>query len=269
VTLVVKIGGSTLKEGVASDLIRDLGSVHTEHGAILVHGGAPEVTKIAKKMGNEPKFVVSPGGMRSRYTDQDTIETFTMVMAGSINKRLVSCLQREGIPAFGLSGMDGMLLKAERKKRLVIVDERGRKRIIDGGYTGKIKQVETGPLRTLLDNGYLPVVAPVAIGSEYEHLNVDGDRAAAYIAGALKAEALIFLTDVPCLQIDGKPVSSLKIEQARTLLPKIGHGMQKKVYASIEAVEMSVKKAIISSAYLETPVSSALSSKAGTVITDE
>jgi len=138
--VVVKVGGSIL-EKVPPGLAADVKSVLAEHQLVLVHGGGKGVTEVASKLGKEQKFVYSPGGFRSRYTDKETMEIFTMVMAGKINKKLVSALQKEKIPVVGLSGLDGFLVRAHRKKRQIIVDERGRKRVIDGGYTGKVTEV--------------------------------------------------------------------------------------------------------------------------------
>ena len=158
--IVVKVGGSILRE-VPSELVSDIKSVLSENQLVLVHGGGSGVTEIASKLGKEQEFVVSPTGFRSRYTDKETMEIFTMVMAGRINKKIVSALQRQEIPVVGLSGLDGFLVRAKRKKRLVIVDERGRKRVIDGGYTGKVSQVNASLLQILLENGYVPAIAPV------------------------------------------------------------------------------------------------------------
>src|SRR3972149_2264249 len=135
--LVVKMGGSILKEGASSELVSDLQALAKENKIVLVHGGGVEVTEIAAKLGKEQKFIVSPEGFRSRYTDKETMEIYTMVMAGKLNKQIVLALQSLGIPAVGLSGLDGAILKAERKKKLIAMDERGRKKVIDGGYTGK------------------------------------------------------------------------------------------------------------------------------------
>ena len=169
--LVVKMGGSILKEGASSELVSDLKALAKENKLVFVHGGGVEVTEIAAKLGKEQKFIVSPQGFRSRYTDKETIEIFTMVMAGKINKQIVAALQSQGIPAIGLSGLDGLLLKAERKKRLIAVDERGRKKVIDGGYTGKIIEVNANLLQFLLGKDYMPIVTPIAMSEEFEPLN--------------------------------------------------------------------------------------------------
>ena len=144
--IVVKIGGSILEE-VPAELVSDIKNILSEHQLVLVHGGGKGVTEIASKLGKEQKFVFSPTGFRSRYTDKETMEIFTMVMAGKINKKIVSALQKQKIPVVGLSGLDGFLVQATRKKRLVIVDERGRKRVIDGGYTGKVTQINVSLLQ--------------------------------------------------------------------------------------------------------------------------
>jgi len=266
--IVVKIGGSILKED-SSELVSDIKNVLSTNQIVLVHGGGKEVTEIASKLGKKQEFVVSPNGFRSRYTDKDTIEIYTMVMVGKINKQIVSALQSQGISVVGLSGLDGLLVRANRKKRLVIVDERGRKRIVDGGYTGTISEVNAPLLRMLIENGYVPVIAPVATGKEFEPLNVDGDRAAAYVAGALKADRLILLTDVEGLILNGKLVSKLSISEVKEALPKIGRGMITKVYAAMEALNLGVGEVLIASGLQRLPVSSSLKHECGTVISHE
>jgi acetylglutamate/LysW-gamma-L-alpha-aminoadipate kinase len=266
--IVVKIGGSILRE-VPSELVSDIKQVLQESQLVLVHGGGRSVTNIASKLGKEQEFVVSPTGFRSRYTDKETMKIFTMVMAGKINKEIVSALQQQEIPVVGLSGLDGFLVRAKRKKRLVIVDERGRKRVIDGGYTGKVSQVNASLLRLLLENGYVPAVAPVAVSEEFEPLNVDADRTAANVAGALKADRLVLLTDVEGLTLDGKVVPKLVVSEAEEVLPKIGGGMITKVYAAMEAIEQGVGEVVISSGVRKTPISSSLNHESGTVINRE
>lgn len=266
--IVVKIGGSILEE-VPAELVSDIKNILSEHQLVLVHGGGKGVTEIASKLGKEQKFVFSPTGFRSRYTDKETMEIFTMVMAGKINKKIVSALQKQKIPVVGLSGLDGFLVQATRKKRLVIVDERGRKRVIDGGYTGKVTQINVSLLQLLLDNGFVPLVSPVASSEEFEPLNVDADRTAASIAGALKADKLVLLTDVEGLKLDGKVVSRLSVDDVENKLKKIGGGMITKVHAAQEALEQGVGEVVICSGVQKNPISSALNHKNGTVISRE
>jgi acetylglutamate/LysW-gamma-L-alpha-aminoadipate kinase len=264
---VIKMGGSILKEGASSALISDLKELLRDNKAVLVHGGGAEVTDIASKLGKEQKFIVSPEGFRSRYTDKETVEIYTMVMAGKLNKQIVVALQSQGIPAVGLSGLDGALLKAERKKKLIAVDERGRKKVIDGGYTGKINAVDASLLQLLLEKGYVPVVTPVAVGEECEPLNVDGDRTAAFVAGALKADRLVLLTDVQGLSLKGKPIEKISATGVKEVLPSIGQGMSTKVHAALEALNQGVMEILITSGLGEKPISAALQHKAGTVVT--
>ena len=267
--LVIKMGGSILKEGASSELVSDLKTLTKANRIVLVHGGGAEVTETASKLGKEQQFIVSPQGFRSRYTDKETIEIFTMVMAGKINKQIVAALESQGIAAVGLSGLDGLLLKAERKKRLIIVDERGRKKVIDGGYTGKITEVNVDLLGFLLEKGYVPVVTPIAMSEEFEPLNVDGDRTAAVVAGALKADHLILLTDVDALMLNGKSVPKITPLEAEEALSRIGKGMSTKVHAALEALNQGVKEVLVTSGVREQPISSALKHKTGTVITNE
>jgi len=267
--LVIKMGGSILKEGASSDLVTDLKNVLVENKAVLVHGGGIEVTEIASKLGKEQKFIISPEGFRSRYTDKETIEIYTMVMAGKINKQITLAMQSQGIPTVGLSGLDGSILKAERKARLIVVDERGRKRVIDGGYTGKITQVNIELLNLLMEKGYTTIVTPIAMSQEYEPLNVDGDRTAATIAGALKADSLILLTDVEGLMLKGERIPKISASEVKEVLKSIGAGMSTKVHATLEALNQGVGEVIITSGTGKTPISSALKHETGTVITCE
>lgn len=266
--IVVKVGGSILKE-VPPEIVTDIKNVLTKHQLVLVHGGGKGVTEVASKLGKEQQFVFSPQGFRSRYTDKETMEIFTMVMVGQINKKLVTALQKQEIPVFGLSGLDGYLLRAKRKKRLIIINEQGRKQVIDGGYTGKVNQVNRSLLKLLLDNGYVPLVSPVAVSEDFEPLNVDADRTAANIAGALKADRLVLLTDVEGLMLDGKLVSKLSVEDVESKLKKIGGGMITKVYAAKEALKNGVSEVVICSGIKKAPISSAMKHDSGTVISCE
>lgn len=267
--IVLKIGGDIFRTGLSGHLAEDIKRVLGRDTIVIVHGGGDEVTEIAEKLGKKQVFVVSPEGIRSRYTDWETVEIYTMVMAGRINKAIVRWLIGMGIPAVGLSGMDGSLIVASRKKKIVVVDERGRRRIIDGGYTGKIVRVNPQILEAIIEKGYVPVISPVAIGEEYEYLNVDSDRAAGQIAGALKADRIVFLTDVEGVRLGGETLRRISLKEAREILPRIGHGMDMKVIASIEAVEAGVREAIIACGLTQNPITSALDGSNGTVIAAE
>lgn len=265
--IVIKFGGSVLYE-LHPSIIEDLRQISQKEKMVLVHGGGNEVTSMATKLGKEQKFIVSPSGIRSRFTDKETAEIYTMVMSGKINKIIVKMMVEAGIKAVGISGIDAGILRAIRKAKLTVLNEKGRKMIIEGGYTGKIQSVETSLLNVLTETGYLPVVSPVALSENYEFLNVDGDRAAAYIAGNLKADKVIFLTNVNGLLLDDKLVKNLTASQAKELLPKIGFGMEKKILASTEALMLGAKEVIISSGKVPNPITSAISHEDCTVISN-
>ncbi|HYY67964.1 MAG TPA: [LysW]-aminoadipate/[LysW]-glutamate kinase [Nitrososphaeraceae archaeon] len=263
--ITVKIGGSIFND-LSPSTIPDLKNLFSKERLILVHGGGSEVTAIAVRLGKEQKFVVSPGGIKSRVTDKETAEIYTMVMSGKINKAIVKMFLQHGIKAVGISGVDGGLLRASRKKKLTILNDKGRKMTIEGGFTGRINTVDSTLLNILAGSGFLPVVSPIALGEEFEFLNVDGDRAAAYIAAGTGADKVIFLTNVEGLILGGNLVAHLTLDQAKSIIPKIGFGMEKKVFACTEAIQMGVKEAIIGSGTVNDPVSSALTHNNCTVI---
>jgi acetylglutamate/LysW-gamma-L-alpha-aminoadipate kinase len=264
--VVVKIGGSLMKDGVPEALINDVVSLSPTHQLVLVHGGGEVVTEMATRLGKEQRFVVSPDGIRSRYTDRETAEIYQMVMSGLLAKRLVLALEKAGVRSISLSGADGQLMQAKRKTKLVIVDERGRKVAIDGGYTGRVQEVNSSLVDLLLSHGYLPVVSPVATSEAGELLNVDGDRAASSMAIGSGADAVVFVTNVDGLMLDGALVSLLTPAEATSQLGKVGFGMQKKVMAAVEAVQGGVKEAIICSGTRSAPLTKALAHDTCTVI---
>ena len=262
--ITIKIGGSVV-DNLHPTIISDIKNL-VEQGVIIVHGGGKEVTKVSEQLGKEPKFVTSPSGIKSRYTDKETVEIFTMVMSGSINKKIVRMLQKNGINAVGFSGVDAKTIQAERKKKLVIVNEKGRKQAIDGGYTGKISKVNAPFILSLLDQGLTPVISPIAISEEYDFLNVDGDRAAAYVAAAVKSDKVLFVTNVDGLLMDDKLVPKLSLAEAKEIRTKVGPGMEKKILAATEALDMGVKEVIIANGQKENPISSAIAHDNCTVI---
>ena len=266
--ITIKIGGSVI-DNLHPSPIADIKKTIESEGVILVHGGGKEVTKVCKQLGKEPKFVTSPSGIKSRYTDKETMEIFTMVMSGRINKTIVQLLQKNGINAIGLSGVDAKVIEADRKKKLIIINEKGRKQAIDGGYTGKITNVNSKFLKLLLEQGLTPVISPIAISEESEFLNVDGDRAAAYVAGKVGSDKVLFITDVDGLLMDDKLVHKLTLAEAKEIRPKIGPGMEKKILAATEALDMGVKEALIANGQKENPISSAIAHDNCTVIEHE
>jgi len=264
--IVAKIGGSLLKEGVPTQLVEDVAALSPTHQLVIVHGGGDVVTEYATRLGKEQRFVVSPEGIRSRYTDRETAEIYQMVMSGLLAKRLVLALGRAHLKSVSLAGADGLLLRGRRKTRLVIMDERGRKVAMEGGYTGRVEGVNSGLIDLLLSQGYVPVVSPVAASEAGEPLNIDGDRAASSIAAKTGADAVVFLTNVDGLKLDEKLATHLTPSEATSELPKIGFGMQKKVMAAVEAVEAGVREAIICSGTRSGPITKALAHDRCTVI---
>ncbi len=266
--ITIKIGGSVV-DNLHPSTISDIKKIVETEGVILVHGGGKEVTKVCEQLGKEPKFVTSPSGIKSRYTDKETAEIFTMVMAGRINKNIVRMLQKNGINAIGLSGVDAKLIQAERKKKLLIVNEKGRKQAIDGGFTGKISDVNASFIKSLLDQALTPVISPIAISEESDFLNVDGDRAAAYVAGKVHTDKVLFITNVDGLLMDDKLVTNLTLSEAKEIRPKVGPGMEKKILASTEALDMGVTEALIANGQKENPISSAIAHENCTVIKND
>lgn len=265
--IVVKVGGT---EGVDfSAVCKDAaGMIATGRQIVLVHGGSHEATRLGESLDYPPRFITSPSGHTSRYTDRRTLEIFCMGVNGKINTLLVEELQALGVNALGLCGLDGRLLVAKRKTVIRSV-ERGKRKIIRDDYSGKIKGVNTSLLESLLGDGYTPVVAPLAISTEGEALNVDADRAAAMIAGALQAEILVLLTAVPGLMRDFPDESTLIDSLTLAQLPQAqayAQGrMKKKVLGAQEALMNNVCKVIIADGRVNTPIINALSGN-GTII---
>jgi acetylglutamate/LysW-gamma-L-alpha-aminoadipate kinase len=266
--IVVKAGGNggLNMEAVCADVAE---LVAQGEQVVLVHGGSHETNVISEKLGRPPRFVTSVSGHSSRYTNRETLEIFTMVVAGRINKLLVEQLQQLDVNAVGLSGLDGRLLEGKRKSCLRIF-ENGKKKILRGEYSGKIERVNTGLLQTLLDAGYTPVVAPLAISYEREALNVDGDRVAAAIGTALKAEKVIILSNIPGLLRDLSDENSLirhiPLELAEDYLDRYAKGrMKRKILGAIEALQDGVGQVVIADGRVAQPLHQALAGQ-GTVI---
>ncbi len=265
---VIKVGGSAGNNYDA--LCDDLATLHARgERLVLVHGGSDETNRLGEALGHPPRFVTSPSGYTSRYTDRRTLELFMMATGGLVNKGLVERLQTRGCNAIGLSGLDGRLLEGKRKATIRIIED-GRQKLLRDDWTGTIERVNTTLLRLLLDQGYLPVVAPLACSEAGEALNVDGDRAAAAIAAALGAETLLLLSNVPGLLRDFPDENSLitRIPQSEieaNLVFAEGR-MRKKILGAQEALEQGVRRVVLGDARRPGCVSAALAGH-GTVIT--
>ena len=233
--VVVKYGGNAmineqLKEQVMEDIAL-LWLIGVK--VVLVHGGGPEISELMGKLGKKPEFV---DGLR--VTDKETVDIVQMVLAGKVNKSLVTLLQMKGGHAVGLSGMDGGMIEAQIK------DERL-------GFVGKITKIRPQPINALLENNYIPVVSTVASDRQGNVYNINGDTAAAYIAGALGAERLIMMTDIAGILRDKDDPSTLiphiTIDEAAKLYEEgvISGGMIPKVDCCIEALRRGVKNVTI------------------------
>lgn len=264
---VVKLGGT---EGVDFSAICQDAAELLKQGMrlVLVHGGSAEASALGESLGAPPKMITSPSGYTSRYTDRKTLEIFLMAVNGKVNSLLTEQLQMLGVNAFGLSGLDGKVLQATRKDAIQSI-ENGKRKIIRDDYTGKIETVNRDLLYLLLNAGYLPVIAPVAVSQKGEALNVDADRAAAMVAAALHADSLILLTAVPGLMKNFPDESTLIRQLPQSQLAaasEMAQGrMKKKVLGAEEALKGGVNRVIIADGRIEHPIPNALSGN-GTVI---
>ena len=233
--VVVKYGGNAmvneqLKQQVMEDITL-LWLIGVK--VVLVHGGGPEISETMEKLGKKAVFL---DGLR--VTDKETVDIVQMVLAGKVNKNLVNLIQTKGGHAVGVSGIDGGIIEATAKNEAL-------------GYVGQITKIRTQPIEDLLEKNYIPVVSTVASDRAGNVYNINGDTAAAYIAGALGAERLIMMTDIAGILKDKDDPSTLiphiTVEEAKSLYQEgvISGGMIPKVDCCIEALEHGVKNVVI------------------------
>ena len=233
--VVIKYGGNAmineqLKQQVMEDIVL-LWLIGVK--VVLVHGGGPEINELMNKLGKKAEFV---DGLR--VTDKETVDIVQMVLAGKVNKTLVNLLEMKGGKAMGISGMDGRLIESEIK------DERL-------GYVGKITKVHITPVLDLLEKGYIPVISTIGCDKQGNAYNINGDTAAAFVAGALGAQRLIMMTDIDGILRDKDDPSTiiphLTIEEIARLKGEgiISGGMIPKVDCCIEAIHKGVKNVVI------------------------
>ena len=233
--VVVKYGGNAMvNEGLKQQVMEDIVLLWLIGVKIvLVHGGGPEINELMDKLGKKPEFV---NGLR--VTDKETVDIVQMVLAGKVNKTLVNLLEMKGGQAVGLSGMDGRLIEAKIKNEAL-------------GYVGEITNVNIKPVTDLLEKGYIPVISTVGCDDEGNTYNINGDTAAAHIAGALEAERLIMMTDIAGILKDKNDPSTLipKITPAEAEKlygdGTISGGMIPKVECCIDALKYGVKNVVI------------------------
>ena len=234
-TVVIKYGGNAmineeLKQQVMEDICL-LWLIGVK--VVLIHGGGPEISETMKRLGKKSEFV---NGLR--VTDKETVDIVQMVLAGKVNKTLVNLLQMKGGHAVGLSGIDGGILEATMKDEAL-------------GYVGEITKIRTQPITDLLEKNYIPVISTIASDRQGNTFNINGDTAAACIAGALRAERLIMMTDIAGLLRDKDDPSTLipavTVSEAKQLFAEgvISGGMIPKVDCCIEAIEKGVRHVVI------------------------
>jgi len=282
VTVVVKIGGARAVDPAGA--LADIATLAEDEAVVVTHGGSTAVDDTLERLGIEPEYVETPAGVVGRFTDEETMEVFEMVLPGLVNTEMVASLQSEGVDAVGLSGVDGKLLHGPRKSAVRVMED-GKRKIRRGDHSGTIKEVNTDLLKTLLDAGHTPVVSPPMAGADSEArsasnsqatesqdeddgnsiitaVNTDADRTAATLAGELDAR-LVLLTDVPGILEDPDDESTL-IESVETPaafkeLEAAAEGfMGRKVMAIEEALDGGASEAIIASANADQPITSAL-----------
>lgn len=233
--IVVKYGGNAMiNEELKQQVMEDIVLLHLIGvRVVLVHGGGPEISELMQKLGKKAEFV---DGLR--VTDKETVDIVQMVLAGKVNKTLVNLLEMKGGNAMGISGMDGRLIEAAPKNEKL-------------GFVGEIQKIHIAPVTDLLEKDYIPVISTVGCDKQGNTYNINGDTAAAYIAGALGAERLIMMTDIAGVLTDKNDPSTLipnlTVAEAKKLYENgvISGGMIPKVDCCIEAIERGVKKVII------------------------
>ena len=233
--VVIKYGGNAMvNEQLKQQVMEDIALLWLIGvKVVLVHGGGPEISETMKRLGKQAQFV---NGLR--VTDKETVDIVQMVLAGKVNKTLVNLLQMKGGHAVGLSGIDGGIIEATMKDEAL-------------GYVGKITRIRTQPITDLLEKNYIPVISTVASDRQGNTYNINGDTAAAYIAGALNAERLIMMTDIAGILRDKDDpdtlIPALTVTEAKKLFDEgmISGGMIPKVDCCIEAIGKGVKHVVI------------------------
>ena len=244
-TIVIKYGGNAmvedqLKRGFAKDivLLKYIGL-----NPVVVHGGGPQIGRVLQAMGKDTRFVQ---GMR--VTDAETMDVVEMVLGGKVNKEIVANINSHDGQAVGLSGKDGRLIVARKLEVKALNPETLTSEIIDVGMVGEVEQINPEIINALEDSGFIPVIAPVGVGLDGETYNINADLVAGRIAGALKAEKLILLTDIEGVKDkSGDLISTIDIDRAPDLINDgtISGGMIPKINCCCDAVSEGVHKAHI------------------------
>jgi len=255
--IVIKLGGSA---GIDTcRFLEDLARLQRPY--VLVHGANVELDNLMRGLGIQPRLVTSSDGQVSRYTDSEAMDLFLMAYCGKANKRIVESLQRLGVNAVGLSGMDGRIAVGRRKSRIRVV-ENGKARMLDGDFAGSIEDIDVKLLELLLGAGYVPVLTPPAVSRDGEAINVDGDKLAMQVAVALRAEILMLFSNTAGLLRDVDDPSSsvefINVNELDKFLEMAQGRMKKKVLAAAAAVRSGVDTVVLADANRHKPVQAAL-----------
>jgi len=255
--IVIKIGGG--KNINIDNITKDLAALKEQ--VVIVHGGNFYLDEFAKKLGIEKKMLTSPAGLQSRYTTPEVIELIYLTYAGLANKKIVAGLQKGGINAFGLSGLDGKLITGKKHESLLVI-ENGKKRIIKNDLTGSVKEINTKLLKHLLNLGLIPVISPPVITDDGLVINVDGDKITSKIAQALQTEILIFLIEAPGILINIKDEKSLvkktSSQGLEELILQVEGRMKRKLMEIKKLIDCGVKKIIVADGRIKNPITNAL-----------
>ena len=243
-TFVIKLGGAAQKDNALLHAFAEDVSLLNFIGIrpVVVHGGGPKISSMMERVGMKPSFVHG-----HRVTDSETMDIVEMVL-GLVNKEIVALINSTGGRAVGLSGKDGGLIKAKKKKLKLGLDVEMDKKLVDLGLVGQVTKVDPEVLDTLDNDGFIPVISPVGVGTKGETLNINGDDITSAVAGALGAEKLIYLTDVDGIKDSkGKNISTVGKARAKKLISSktIKGGMIPKVQAALDAIKNGVSKAHI------------------------
>ena len=244
-TVVVKYGGHAMgDEQMARDFARDMILLEQSGvNPVVVHGGGPQIGAMLARLNIKSEFAAG-----LRVTDKATMDVVEMVLAGLINKQIVGFINNEGGRAIGLCGKDGNMVTASKVTRTVVDDATNLETEVDLGFVGEPASVDSRVLEALLGRELIPVLAPVANGSDGETYNINADTFAGAVAGKLKAKRLLLLTDVPgVLDKNKNLIKELKIDQIHALIADgtITGGMIPKVETCIYALEQGVEGVVI------------------------
>ncbi len=265
--LVVKIGGgAAIGEGGYSNFAEDVAEL--SEPVVIVHGGNAEFSDLSRRLAIPPRMITSSSGRVTRYTDAPTMDAMLMAYCGKVNKRLVATMRAKGVNAVGLSAIDGGI-GTGRRKPVLRGSEDGKTKVLRDDHAGTLEAIDPGLVRLLLNNGFVPVITPPALGEEGVPINVDGDKLALELATVLGVDGLLFFSDTPGLLRDRDDERSLIAEidasAPEAALAAAAGRMLVKVETALGAVERGVGRVIFADGRIANPIRAALSGQGTTV----